>query len=148
MIRTIYLLSTLLALSTSVWGFAATVSAPNGAAQAVMSSLEVKDVVTKVAVAGATGRVGRLVVDELLDRGVTDVVALVRDPAAAEEVFSDVPEGLTIIKCDISNEREMKKGESNKSYGFFLVKNVTKILNNNSFSIGFGGLLDVVCHWI
>lgn len=110
MIRTIQLLSVLLALSLpgSTWGFAATVSTP--ATQASTATLEVKDVVTKVAVAGATGRVGRLVVSELLDRGVTDVVALVRDTATAQEVFGDeVPEGLTITKCDISNEREMQK---------------------------------------
>jgi uncharacterized protein YbjT (DUF2867 family) len=36
----------------------------------------------KIAVLGATGRTGRLVVDELLRRGHA-VVALVRDPAGA-----------------------------------------------------------------
>lgn len=94
---------------------AAAVVAPNGAATGTQEKqvLEPKDVVTRVAVAGATGRVGQKVVEELLDRGVTEVVALVRDSNSAAEVFSQAPDNLQITKCDLSNERELKKGTRN-----------------------------------
>lgn len=61
-----------------------------------------KSVVSKVAVAGATGRTGRFVVEELLKRDVS-VVAMVRDDAKAKEIFSD-QEGLEVIKCDLTSE--------------------------------------------
>lgn len=111
MIRTIHLFSALLALSLpgSARSFAATIAAPDTAPVAA-AALQPNDVVTKVAVAGATGRVGRAVVSELLDRGVTDVVALVRDTTAAEALFEDAPQALTITKCNLSNKRELKKG--------------------------------------
>ena len=48
----------------------------------------------KVAVLGATGRTGRLVVDELLDRG-HSVVALVRDPGLAA-----LPDGVQVQAGD------------------------------------------------
>ncbi|MCY7343716.1 MAG: NAD(P)H-binding protein [Pseudonocardia sp.] len=53
-----------------------------------MSRVEEK---MKVAVLGATGRTGRLVVGELLARG-HDVVALARDPAAA-----GLPDGASVV---------------------------------------------------
>jgi NAD(P)H dehydrogenase (quinone) len=43
---------------------------------------------TTIAVTGATGQLGRLIVDSLLDRG-ADVVAVVRDPAKAADVLGD-----------------------------------------------------------
>jgi putative NADH-flavin reductase len=53
-----------------------------------------------VALIGATGRTGTLVLDELLRRGHT-VAALVRDPAKVR----DVPEGLTLVTGD-SRDRD------------------------------------------
>lgn len=72
------------------------------------------DVVRKVAVAGATGRTGSLVVQELLDRQVS-VVAMVRSADKAQEVFGDSGTSqtnnplLTIIPCDLTNESQMTK---------------------------------------
>ena len=43
---------------------------------------------TTIAVTGATGQLGRLIVGSLLDRG-ADVVAVVRDPAKAVDVLGD-----------------------------------------------------------
>jgi uncharacterized protein YbjT (DUF2867 family) len=47
----------------------------------------------KILVTGATGNVGRMVVDELLARGATDVRALTVDPAAA-----DLPDGVEVVR--------------------------------------------------
>lgn len=58
-----------------------------------------------VAVAGATGRTGRLVVSELLRSGkVSEVVALVRNVTKAEEVLGvDVP-GVRVVPWDSDSE--------------------------------------------
>jgi uncharacterized protein YbjT (DUF2867 family) len=69
---------------------------------------ETKNVVTTVAVAGATGQTGRLVVEELLSRGVQDVVAIARNASKAEEVFPNPPENLKIVMCDLTNERQIE----------------------------------------
>lgn len=84
--------------------FAASVDAKPAPAQ-----IATKDVVTKVAVAGATGRTGRLVVQELLDRGV-EVVAMVRDMKKAEEVFEGQQDesSLTIQTCDLQSEKQIE----------------------------------------
>ena len=66
----------------------------------------------KVAVAGATGRTGSLVVEELRRRNV-EVVALVRDLEKANNLFSD--EAVSIVKCNLASESEIEKGE------FFIV---------------------------
>jgi uncharacterized protein YbjT (DUF2867 family) len=84
--------------------FAAT--AETGTAPAVIRT---KDVVSRVAVTGATGRTGRLVVQELLERGV-EVVAMVRDLEKANEIFSSKSERLTIQTCDLSSDKQI--GES------------------------------------
>eukprot|EP00815_Leptocylindrus_aporus_P012062 CAMPEP_0116059204 /NCGR_PEP_ID=MMETSP0322-20121206/5655_1 /TAXON_ID=163516 /ORGANISM="Leptocylindrus danicus var. apora, Strain B651" /LENGTH=328 /DNA_ID=CAMNT_0003543537 /DNA_START=364 /DNA_END=1350 /DNA_ORIENTATION=+ len=60
----------------------------------------------KVAVAGATGRTGSLVVKGLLERGV-DVVALVRDVEKANEKLPIDDEKLFVLKCDLGNEDEI-----------------------------------------
>ena len=66
-------------------------------------------VVSRVAVAGATGRTGRLVVQELLDRNV-EVLALVRDSDKATEVFSSKKDkSLEIQVCDLTNEKQIQK---------------------------------------
>lgn len=73
-----------------------------------------REIVSRVAVTGATGRTGRLVVQELLDRGV-QVVAMVRDLEKAKEVleFSEddtTPEQqprLIITKCDLTSETQI-----------------------------------------
>jgi uncharacterized protein YbjT (DUF2867 family) len=85
--------------------FAATaIAAP---APAIIST---KDVVRRVAVTGATGRTGRLVVQELLGRGV-EVVAIVRDLDKAKDIFDENnTSGLTVAKCNLSSESEI--GES------------------------------------
>ena len=65
-----------------------------------------KDVVNKVAVAGATGRTGRYVVEELLSRGV-NVVAMVRDLDKANDVLKDLP-NLQIVQCDLTQSDQIK----------------------------------------
>lgn len=70
-----------------------------------------KDVVGKVAVAGATGRTGSLVVQELLDRQVA-VVAMVRSAEKAKETFGDESKKhplLEIIPCDLTNQSQITK---------------------------------------
>lgn len=68
---------------------------------------ETKRVVTKVAVAGATGRTGRLVVEELLARGVQRVVAVVRDTEKASQVFPNPPSNLEIVQCNLGDEGQI-----------------------------------------
>lgn len=59
-----------------------------------------------VAVTGATGKTGSLVVKELLRRNAS-VVALVRDQEKAEKLFSDTTSAdkLKIIQCDLTDEK-------------------------------------------
>lgn len=61
---------------------------------------------SKVAVAGATGRTGSLVVKELLNRGVS-VVALVRNMEKANEIFSN-GDDIDIVKCNLDSESEIE----------------------------------------
>lgn len=68
--------------------------------------LNTGDLVNKIAVTGATGRTGVLVVQELLDRGV-DVVAMVRDLSKANEKFPNPSSRLAILQCDLSSEQEI-----------------------------------------
>ena len=56
----------------------------------------------RIAVTGATGRTGTLVVEQLVDRGM-NVVALVRDLEKAEEKLPS-SERFEVIKCDLGNE--------------------------------------------
>jgi uncharacterized protein YbjT (DUF2867 family) len=72
-------------------------------------AIPTKDVVSKVAVTGATGRTGAFVVSELLDRGVPNVVAVVRNATKAKEVFPNPPNNLAIVVCDLSDEKEIEK---------------------------------------
>jgi putative NADH-flavin reductase len=48
------------------------------------------------------------VVEELLSRGVQDVVAIVRDTAKAKKVFPNAPKNLKIVVCDLTNERQIE----------------------------------------
>jgi len=74
-----------------------------------VTPIALKDVATKVAVAGATGRTGRFVVDYLLEQQIS-VVAMVRTKDKAKEVFSDpFPEGLEVVACDLSKEDKIKE---------------------------------------
>ena len=118
---------------------AATTVAPTkgNAPQATVSPqpLQPKDVVTKVAVAGATGRTGTLVVEELLSRGVKEVVALVRDEKTSQEAFANPADNLQITKCDLNNEREMKKGTA--FYGLSVVYTVFFLLFSFRLNIDF-----------
>jgi len=72
------------------------------------NALQTKDVVTKVAVAGATGRTGQFVVQELLARGVPNVVAVVRDQTKFEKVFADAPDNLQCVQCDLGNPKAIE----------------------------------------
>jgi len=74
-------------------------------------SFELVPLPKKVAVAGATGRTGRLVVEELLKRDI-DVVALVRDLKKAKETLpTDEVGKLTVKVCDFSNKKELLAGK-------------------------------------
>ena len=74
------------------------------------SAFPTKSAVSTVAVTGATGRTGQLVVQELLDRGVSQVLALVRDENKAAQIFSDKPpSNLQIVKCDLTSEAQISQ---------------------------------------
>lgn len=62
--------------------------------------------VDRVAVAGATGRTGRYVVEELLSRNVR-VLALVRDVDKAKSILDPTNELLAIRKVDLGNRKEV-----------------------------------------
>ena len=76
-------------------------------AKMMIDSPKPPSVVTAVAVTGATGRTGRLVVEELLQRNVPRVIAVVRDETKARDTFPDRPPNLEIIKCDLTNEKSV-----------------------------------------
>ena len=97
---------------------ATTVAAPNGATAS--SAVGAPLLVNRVAVVGATGRTGRYVVQELLDRGAQEVVALVRSQSKAQSVFSgeedpsfrldDMNNGkLKFVECDLTNARSIEQ---------------------------------------
>ena len=67
---------------------------------------DLKSVVTTVAVAGATGRTGQVVVQTLLDEGVSRVVAVVRDEEKARQVLPVDSPNLTIVKADFGKSFE------------------------------------------
>ena len=106
-------------LASTSYGFSATIARPPAIKDKLdtkafaetttskASVLTTKDVVTNVVVAGATGRTGSYVVEELLNRGVTNVVALVRDEAKAMEVFPNPPSNLQIVSCNFNDELQM-----------------------------------------
>lgn len=79
------------------------------AGAAVPAAVETKEiqkeapVLTKVAVSGATGRTGKLVVEELLERNVR-VVAMVRSMEKAKETFSMDNEKLQVMECDLTSK--------------------------------------------
>jgi len=63
-----------------------------------------------IAVTGATGRTGRLVISQLLESTDHNIVALVRDEEKANDLFSslnDDDERLTIQKCDLLNKKQV-----------------------------------------
>jgi len=65
------------------------------------------DVVKKVAVTGATGKTGKLVVEELLNRNI-QVVALVRNETKAAELFVDYSSDmLEIQECKLADPKEI-----------------------------------------
>jgi len=97
--------------SSSTAAASAAVAAASSNPKALLLPLEPKNVVNCVAVAGATGRTGRVVVQELLARGIKNVVALTRDETYAAEIFPDPAENLQLLQCDLSNDRQLQKGE-------------------------------------
>lgn len=72
--------------------------------------LPTNQVVQKVAVAGATGRTGKLVVEELLSRNVK-VVGLVRSMETAAEALVNVTSNsnLEIQQCDLTSEEALSQ---------------------------------------
>lgn len=67
---------------------------------------------TVVAVPGATGRTGSLVVERLLERNEANaVVAIVRNETKAEEVFpkESRPANLHVVSCDLTDEKDILK---------------------------------------
>lgn len=70
-------------------------------------SVNTKDVVTKVAVTGATGKTGSLVVQELLNRGVPKVIAVVRNMTKAQNIFDDDDDRLEIVECNLVDESDI-----------------------------------------
>jgi len=72
-----------------------------------VARIETRDLVSKVAVAGATGRTGSLVVRELLARGV-GVVGMVRDVEKGREMFpASDGDRLALVECDLGSEEEI-----------------------------------------
>lgn len=67
-------------------------------------SIRTSDVVKKVAVAGATGKTGKLVVEELLYRNV-QVVGLVRNETKAAQLFGDSSDMLEIRECNLADPK-------------------------------------------
>jgi hypothetical protein len=91
-----------------LFAFTATSATPTRGNQTSPDALETKTVVTKAAIAGATARTGRLMVEELLSRGDQDVGAIVRETSKAKEVFPNPPDNLKIILRDLTNERQIE----------------------------------------
>ena len=71
----------------------------------------------RVAVAGATGRTGKLVVQKLLERNKNNsnnnihVVALVRDLTKAKETLPSDDSNISLVQCDLSNPKDIQKGK-------------------------------------
>ena len=76
----------------------------------VASSLEISPNSKKLAVAGATGRLGSLVVKELLTQENSTVIvrALVRDVKTAESKLPLSSNRLEIVCCDLSSESDIE----------------------------------------
>ena len=94
------------------WSLFSTAAVAAGRTQNAQTSLEetippLNRIVTTVAVTGATGRTGRLVVEELLKREVPSVIAVVRDMDKAKEVFPTPPSNLKFVQCDLLNEKDI-----------------------------------------
>lgn len=80
----------------------------NGEDEAATAAIPTNQVVQTVAVTGATGRLGKYVVEELLDRQV-NVVALIRSQEKAKEIWgSRVPSNLKLVECDLTNSKQLK----------------------------------------
>jgi uncharacterized protein YbjT (DUF2867 family) len=79
------------------------------------ASSTTRNVLTTVAVTGATGRTGRLVVQELLNRGIPNVLAIVRNETKAADVFKSQGDveldggssSLRIVQCDLTNDMDI-----------------------------------------
>lgn len=97
------------ALLSTVATTATTTTTDNPFAEPATDLIQTKDVVSRVAVAGATGRTGRFVVQELLDRGVQQVVAVVRNEQKAQELYPDPPANLEIVTCDLAKSEEIQQ---------------------------------------
>lgn len=99
---------------TPFW--AVSTAAPTNGDQSVAANEAPEDeapklLAQKVAVVGATGRTGRYVVEELIDRGATQVVALVRSQQKVKEVFGDqsLPASVQFVECDLTNDKAIQK---------------------------------------
>ena len=92
-------------------------STPSSSTASTVLQPSTSEFVKKVAVAGATGRTGSLVVEELVRRKV-EVVALVRDLEKAKEKLPQ-PEtsteesgsSISFVKCDLTSESDICNGK-------------------------------------
>jgi hypothetical protein len=68
-----------------------------------------KDVVQNIVVTGATGRTGRYVIEELLNRNVTNIYGFVRDMDKVNDIYPVKyrPSNLHFIQCNLNNETEI-----------------------------------------
>eukprot|EP00526_Cylindrotheca_closterium_P016436 CAMPEP_0113661064 /NCGR_PEP_ID=MMETSP0017_2-20120614/33231_1 /TAXON_ID=2856 /ORGANISM="Cylindrotheca closterium" /LENGTH=336 /DNA_ID=CAMNT_0000575735 /DNA_START=24 /DNA_END=1032 /DNA_ORIENTATION=- /assembly_acc=CAM_ASM_000147 len=78
-------------------------TASNGATRTGQLFVNGDVIPSTIAVCGSTGRVGRRVVFELLDRG----YAIVRNAEKAENVLPCQDPKVTVVKCDLSSEQDI-----------------------------------------
>jgi uncharacterized protein YbjT (DUF2867 family) len=111
----------ILVFAPLAWGLAS-VTTTKGAASSVAVATETVLTAANpktIAVAGATGRMGQFVVQELLERGM-NVKAIVRDIPKAQQLFLESDEDsknensskdkrLELVECDLSNEESLMK---------------------------------------
>jgi len=90
----------------------------------------------KIVVFGATGRTGRLVVEELCSRADAVVTCPVRDTVKAKSIFSEISNGsyINFLSCDFSKVSQQEL--------FNVVKGVDVVISCLSYRPAFGELPD------
>ena len=114
----------------------------NPAAQAAVNNIEKP----RVAVAGATGYIGRVVVQELVRRGYP-TAALVRDASTISSQTSKCIQGAELIECNVCDESSVAN-----AYAAFKPSSTICCLasrsgtKRESFEVDYGGGTVYVCH--